>query len=136
MNEEYGENEFSYKNIGKRFVRLANRDLIEEIKLETVENLHGRKDYRVTMKGLDHITRYFLTRPNDMQILVEYMNKFGLDKSLFAVVLNQGHALTIEALNVYQGLTGTLFNPTKDIDIESEASLKKATRIQEEYETG
>jgi hypothetical protein len=87
MNEEYGENAFSYKNIGKRFVRLAENNVIEEIKLENVENLHGRKDYKVTMKGMEQLIPYIMTHPEDVRTINGYISKFNLDKRLLLKLL-------------------------------------------------
>jgi hypothetical protein len=101
MNEEYGENAFSYKNIGKRFVRLAQNNIIEEVKLETVENLHGRKDYKVTVKGLEQLIPYLVSRPEEVQNIVQYMDKFSLDKKrLWNLLVSRLISIT-EIINDY-----------------------------------
>lgn len=87
MNEEYGTDAFSYKNIGKRFVRLAENSIIEETKLENVENLHGRKDYKVTMKGMEQLIPYIMTHPEDVRTINGYIKKFDLDKRLLLELL-------------------------------------------------
>ena len=115
---EVGDNAFSYKNIGKRFVRLAGHGIIEEIKLENVENLHGRKDYRLTMKGLEYLIPYFLNHPENIQSIIEYINKFKVDKYHFAALLREGYVNAIETLNEYHKHTNALYYPfgMKDID--------------------
>ena len=87
MNEEYGKDAFSYKNIGKRFVRLAENSIIEETMLENVENLHGRKDYKVTMKGMEQLIPYIMTHPEDVRTINGYIKEFNLDKRLLLELL-------------------------------------------------
>jgi hypothetical protein len=77
----------SYKNVGKRVVRLAKHGILEEIKLEGVENLHGRKDYKVTMRGIEQLIPYIMTHPEQVQNMVKYIDKFNLDKNFFEDIL-------------------------------------------------
>ena len=105
MNEESGENAFSYKNIGKRFVRLAKHVILEEIKLEGVENLHGRKDYRLTAKGLEYLLPYVLMHPEEVQNMVRYMDKFEIDKEGFGEALLRTLLVIAETIGEYQKVT-------------------------------
>jgi hypothetical protein len=105
MNEESGENAFSYKNIGKRFVRLAKHAILEEINLQGVENLHGRKDYRLTTKGLEYLLPYVLMHPVEVQNMVRYMDKFEIDKKGFGQALLRTLLIIAETISEYQKVT-------------------------------
>ena len=74
----------TYRNNNKRVIRLAQLGLIEEIKPSPhTVNIHGRKDYKVTQKGMEQLASYFLTHPDDVKIMDEYMGRFRLNKQAF-----------------------------------------------------
>jgi hypothetical protein len=132
MNEESGDNAFSYKNIGKRFVRLAKNAILEEIKLEGVENLHGRKDYRLTMKGLEYLLPHIMMHPKEVQNMVKYLDEFGVDKKGFGQSLLRTLLVIAETINEYQRVTNIpydrhelakLVNQFYDIIVESGSTL-------------
>lgn len=134
MNEESGENAFSYKNIGKRFVRLAKHKILEEVKLEGVENLHGRKDYRLTNNGLAYLLPYILIHPEEVQSIVRYMDKFGVDKKGFGETLLRTLLLIAETIKEYQKFTNIpygrhelakLLNQSYDIIVKSGSQITK-----------
>jgi hypothetical protein len=95
------ENVMVYKNIGRRVLLLQEGGFIEEIKLEGVENLHGRKDYKLTIKGLEQLIPYFLTHTEEIENIVQYMDKFKLDKTLFQKLLTERVKSTLQVLDKY-----------------------------------
>lgn len=78
----------TYRNNNKRVIKLAQLGLIEEIKpdVHTV-NIHGRKDYKVTMKGMEQLIPYILTHPEVNEFIHEYMEKTGLNKQKLGQIL-------------------------------------------------
>jgi hypothetical protein len=87
------EHVMAYKNIGRRVLILHKHGYLEEIKLENVENLHGRKDYKVTMKGMEKLIPYIMTHPEDVTNINEYVMKFGLDKRrLLELLIDKYHS--------------------------------------------
>jgi hypothetical protein len=110
MIKELEEGALTYKNVGKRFVKLANHGIIEEVKLD-IENIHGRKDYKITMKGFEILLSYIIGHPQDMQSIVDYVNKFDVDKHQLGLLLMKGEYNTIVTLNEYQRLTNALYYP-------------------------
>lgn len=101
MENEPGEYTISYKNVGKRVVKLAEHTLLEEIKLEGVENLHGRKDYRLTTKGLKQFIPYLLEYPEKTGYVMEYIDKFRLDRNEFLDLLYFRMVATMVLLSRY-----------------------------------
>jgi hypothetical protein len=73
----------AYININKRVRKLAKGEYLEQLKpvkdLYTL-NIHGRKDYKITMKGMRQLIPYIMNRENSAEKVVEYMDKVGLDK--------------------------------------------------------
>ena len=95
------ENVMVYKNIGRRVLLLQEGGFIEEIKLEGIENLHGRKDYKLTMIGLEQLIPQLLEYPDGTEIVVKYMDKFGLDKEGFGIVLISRLYVITDVINRY-----------------------------------
>jgi len=107
-----GKKVMAYININKRVTELARMGLLEELKPdEHAVNIHGRKDYKVTMKGMEQLVPYFLEHPEAIRDLTDYLNKVGLDKYQFAILLKEKYASATEALNVYQWCTHALYYP-------------------------
>lgn len=131
INEESGGDAYSYKNIGKRFVRLAKHGLLEEIKLEGVENLHGRKDYKLTTKGLERLLPYLIEHPEEIQTVIAYIEKFALNKNVFGILLLEKHTHMTKLLNAYQNHTSILFDPGywSELGIKSHALGVESDRI-------
>jgi hypothetical protein len=61
---------------------------LEEIKFDLI-NMHGRRDYKLTSKGMKQLLPYIKTHPDPDNIknLVEYMDKIKFRKELFVNVL-------------------------------------------------
>jgi hypothetical protein len=66
----------SYSNIAERMLRLARDGLIEETEINGKRSIHGRKDYKLTAKGI-HVLVPDTERMNmqDMKALVNYLSK-------------------------------------------------------------
>jgi hypothetical protein len=92
----------AYKNINQRLLRLARIGLLEgEIKFDSPESTHGRRDYKITMEGLKRLIPYFLTYPESFKELIEYMNKSNLDKDAFGNVLVRNAGSLVRVVNEY-----------------------------------
>lgn len=59
---------------------------LEEIKPDAYTP-HGRIDYKVTPKGLTHIIHYIIDHPEELQHIIEYMDKFKINKNLLREAL-------------------------------------------------
>ena len=79
----------TYKNINKRVIKLANLGVIEEIKPDAYTvNLHGRKDYKLTIKGLPYLVDHIVVFPQDLESIKEHLDKIGLDTKILAKLLD------------------------------------------------
>jgi hypothetical protein len=92
----------TYRNINKRVVKLAKLGLIEEIKpdIQTI-NIHGRKDYRITVRGLESLIPHIMAYPKDVKTIIEHMDKFGLDKKVIGDLLSDRIHSTVESVNQF-----------------------------------
>jgi len=105
-----GKKVMAYININKRVTELAKMELLEELKPDShTVNIHGRKDYKLTMKGLEGLIPYVQTHPGEVKNIVNYMDKFGIDKNRLALLLLERWTHMSKLLNVYQDHTGILF---------------------------
>lgn len=76
----------AYKNINQRFLRLAKLNFLKEVQLG--KNPHRRIDYKLTIKGLEELIPYLIVHPEKgVQDIIQYMDKFGLDKHAFGDLL-------------------------------------------------
>jgi hypothetical protein len=70
----------TYRNNNKRVIRLAQLGLIEETRSNPdAVNLHGRKDYKITMKGIEQLAPYIFTHPEDVEDISYYAQRNGLN---------------------------------------------------------
>lgn len=113
----------SYKNVNKRFIKLIKIKAIEEIQLPGTSNIHGRKDFRVSLVGLELLIPYFLDHLKEIESVVSYMDKFGLDKNFFGASLLEKFTNMTELLNMYQDNTSVLFNDSYWSKLVSEKKL-------------
>jgi hypothetical protein len=95
----------TYRNTNKRVVRLSRLGLLEENKPE-VYSVHGKRDYKLTMKGLEQLIPYILNHLDAIEKLVEYMDRFELDKEEFGRVLKDKFSSMLETLTTFEKLAG------------------------------
>lgn len=98
----------AYKNIIERLTGLVKTGLIEETKeIDNREpSIHGRRDYKVTMDGMKLLISYIMTRneekrrvPEEINGLIKYMHKSGVDKKVIGDLLIDIVRSTIESVN-------------------------------------
>lgn len=65
----------SYKNVAERMLRLARDGLIEEAE----RSLHGRKDYKLTIKGIEQLIFSDVIHKEDVKTIADYMDKYYYD---------------------------------------------------------
>jgi len=75
----------AYNNINKRIVALYNKGYLEEIDLQDKFNIHGRKDYRVTIEGIEQVIPHILNLKKgnvftEIRTITEYLDKAGYSK--------------------------------------------------------
>ena len=104
----------AYVNIHKRTINLSELGFIEEIKSDLI-NMHSRRDYKVTLKGIEQLLPYFLVYPDEMKNMVQYMNKFKLDKKAFGNMLSNRAESMIKSMNLYIGSTTYLESLPLDV---------------------
>lgn len=137
----------AYININKRITELANMGLLEEIKpnVHTV-NIHGRKDYKVTLKGLGRLMLQPILSPaEDVEVITTYMDRVGLDKRVFVNRLIDEIDSNLDFTNQYLQTIGQVgFIPTVDMDkmrhtrqsmIEYSQKLLDVQRAYEEHQS-
>lgn len=93
----------TYRNINKRVIKLAKLGLIEEeTKLDVhAVNIHGRKDYKITTKGLECLIPHMMAYPEDVKNIIEHMDKFGVDKKVIGDLLKDRVRTTFESVNQF-----------------------------------
>lgn len=89
----------AYNNVNKRIVNLAKAGLLEETKIG--ESIHGRKDYKLTMKGLSELIPHILAHPEEVKNIVRYIDQFGLDKESFEEILLDKIGSSLTMLSLY-----------------------------------
>jgi hypothetical protein len=106
----------TYRNNNKRVIRLARLGLIEEMKpdMHTV-NIHGRKDYKVTEKGMEQLAPYILTHPEDVkEFIQEYMYKNPSNKHKLGQILMDNFESALQSIikNMESMKESLDFNPS------------------------
>lgn len=71
----------AYNNVNKRIMNLVKDGLLEEVKIG--ESIHGRKDFKLTMKGLEQLMPHVTAHPESAKTIHAYMDRFKLDKQAF-----------------------------------------------------
>ena len=107
----------AYNNVNKRILSLHKKGYLEEIKAEQY-NLHGRKDYKVTIDSMEQLIPYLLlqSKMDDFKAIAEYVLKSGLDDQLFRSMLaNKITDILIAADNYCRFVHVELQIPSKDI---------------------
>jgi hypothetical protein len=70
----------AYNNVNKRILNLCKNGYLEEINLPNRVNMHGRKDYKVTSKGVEQlIPHIFMHTKEDHQTIIQYLHKFPIE---------------------------------------------------------
>lgn len=78
----------AYKNINLRLIRLARIGLLKgEVKFDVPGSTHGRRDYEVTMEGLERLIPYLIDHSYEIQTVIEYIETIGLDTISFGLLL-------------------------------------------------
>jgi hypothetical protein len=97
-----------YKNVNKRVARLAKAGLLKEVFLG-VHNVHGRRDFEVTILGLEHLIPYILTHTKEIEKIVDYTNKHGMNPALLKKSMLDKFLIICDSIYEFENLT-------KDID--------------------
>jgi hypothetical protein len=92
MNKQTQGQGLVYTNVKKRMRRLERMNILKEIEPPAAGNIRGRIEYKLTNKGIEQMTTYILTHYEEMPRIVEYMDRFGMDKIPFVdSLMNRGH---------------------------------------------
>jgi hypothetical protein len=98
----------AYKNVHQRALTLLKHGYLEEIKSDLI-NMHGRRDYKLTLKGLKQLVPFIKLHPDNVKHIVGYMDKIKFPKELFVNVLVDEVSITsanqraaTSALNLFQ----------------------------------
>ena len=111
----------AYKNVHQRALNLLKHGFLEEIKVDLI-NMHGRRDYKLTLKGLKQLVPYIKAHPDHVKDLMEYMDKIKFREELFVNVLEDELShLSLEQKSIASALDlCRKYIPTKDIGIEKD----------------
>jgi hypothetical protein len=69
----------TYKNIGVRMLRLAKDGLIQEetdIMIVGIRSMHSRKDYKITIKGIEQLIFSTNIHKEDIKTIADYLDKY------------------------------------------------------------
>jgi hypothetical protein len=92
----------AYNNVNKRILNLAKNGSLEDVKTGIGEpSIHGRKDYKLTTKGLEQLMPYVITHPEYAKAIHEYMDRFNVNKQAFGNVLVDNVVSRIDSENEY-----------------------------------
>jgi hypothetical protein len=106
----------TYRNTNKRVLRLAKVGLLEEIKSNPhTVNIHGRKDYKVSMTGLSCLMPRIMTQSADANSIISYMERFGLDKRAFGDLLISQVASRIDSATQHLESIKTIYTVNRYI---------------------
>lgn len=117
----------TYRNINKRVIKHAKLGLIEEIKPDAhTINIHGRKDYKVTTKGLKHLIPNIMTA-EDARTITTYVDRFFKpdEKRAFGVLLV---STVISKINSANEFLGTI---SKHLDYASMLNIEQINQMLE-----
>src|SRR5919106_990808 len=118
----------TYKNINTRVVKLFNAGLLKEVEL-TGRPPHGRIEYKVNIQGLEELIPDIMVHPDELDNVVQYIDKTGLDKIIFQDLLIERVISTLEALDK---CLNTAVAPLTDS--QSEKLIKSLTEIQQQID--
>jgi hypothetical protein len=96
----------AYKNIHQRALNLLRDGFLEEIKVNSMINMHGRRDYKVTWKGFRQLYFHLIVYPQDLKGILEYMDKINFNKQLFTNTLVDLTGSVARLLSLHTKLTG------------------------------
>ena len=65
-------------------------------------NIHGRKDYRISINGLDALVPHIISEPERIEGINEYMGKVGIDKKSFGDILFRRLLSIFKLVDEYQ----------------------------------
>lgn len=116
-----------YKNANRRILLLAKAGVIEEVKY-TERTPHGRIDYKLTMDGLKQLMPYILTHPEEVENVVQYMDKFGINKKDFGELLVNKLGSIASAINEFYKQHDTREVLLTDIDRRIHEQVKQLMR--------
>ena len=117
----------AYKNIYQRTIELAKSGYIEEISIEG-RNMHSRRDYKVTGKGIGQLLLHTELYVKDIETILLYMAKINLDIKYFL------QPLTDVSESVQRGISlGTKWShrPLFGSDQDTKVSLPTSTPTQQ-----
>lgn len=91
----------AYKNVHAHAINLAKEGYLEEVKVEG-SNMHGRRDYKVTTKGIEQLIIHCISHPKDIKSIDVYMDKMKLDIRPFTLALMEALGSLSYAVNLHQ----------------------------------
>ena len=89
----------AYVNIHKRTINLAKLGFLEEIKSDSI-NIHSRRDFKVTERGLEQLVPYFRSHPENYKELLHYMEQIKLDVNIIIKLMMDDAAMSMNSTNV------------------------------------
>jgi len=77
-----------YKNVNKRVAKLAKAGLLKGIFPSAITiNVHGRRDFIVTIKGIRKLIPFIITHPDEIEKVIGYARKFEINPLLLKKAL-------------------------------------------------
>jgi len=69
----------AYFNTNKRILRLYKNGFLEVIKRSDKSDKHGRRDYKITPKGMNQLIPYVFLHPEETETIINYLHKFPIE---------------------------------------------------------
>jgi hypothetical protein len=89
----------AYNNVNVRVTNLLREGFLEEVKIGG--SIHGRKDFRLTNKGLEQLMPHVIAHPEDAKAVHAYMDRFNVDNQAFGKMLVGNVISNIDSENEY-----------------------------------
>jgi hypothetical protein len=103
MNRQMQGRGLAYVNIKKRIKRMEGMNILKRVEpdIDTATAVRLRKEYKLTAKGIEQMTTYILTHYEEVPRVIDYMNKFGMDKIPFGDSLMDRAYDTLRSVTIF-----------------------------------
>jgi hypothetical protein len=123
----------AYNNVNKRILNLHKNGYLEVVKHQDKSNAHKRKDYKITMKGIEYLIPYLLLQSKNFEIISKYISRSGLDRQAFETKLGLKIFNILDSGNSYYEVAGKILilpsNLITEIQIKDIREPKPVTKI-------
>jgi hypothetical protein len=92
----------AYNNTNKRILILCGKGYLEEVsQWNPQQNLHGRKDYKISKKGMEYLISYILFQSGSFEDISKYLDEMKFDRETFEGILGPKILNILESASSY-----------------------------------